>query len=338
MSLRLIEVILPSASISRLRTALEGQEIVDLWISEFTEHTSIARILVSTRHTEAVSDIINDQLSMHKEFRLMLFAVEATMPHVEIATQESAETDDEAANNQSQQKTSPDRISREELYHDIAYGAQVSPIYLVTVILSTLVAAVGLLRSNVAVIIGAMVIAPLLGPNVALSLASTLGDLDLAKRSIKTLLAGIATALLLALIMGYFMRVDPAAPEIASRTVIGISDVILALAAGSAGALAFTTGISATVIGVMVAVALLPPLVVVGLLAGAGHPHLALSAFLLFLTNIACINLAGVVTFLAQHIQPRGWWKTEQAGRATATAVAIWAITLAILLTLILWA
>src|SRR5665811_313348 len=116
-----------------------------------------------------------------------------------------------------------------------------------------------------------MVIAPLLGPNIALSLASTLGDLHLAKRSLKAVGVGVATAAVLSVLLGVALRVDPSAPQLAARTQAGLGDIALALAAGAAGSLAFTSGVSAVVVGVMVAVALLPPLVVAGLLAGAGH-------------------------------------------------------------------
>ena len=129
-----------------------------------------------------------------------------------------------------------------------------------TVVLSTLVAAIGLVRGDIAVIIGAMVIAPLLGPNVALALAVTLGDGTLAVRALKTIAAGVATAAVVSVLMGVILPVDPSVPEIASRTDASFSDLALALAAGSAGALAFTTGIPTALIGVMVAVALLPPL------------------------------------------------------------------------------
>jgi uncharacterized hydrophobic protein (TIGR00341 family) len=194
---------------------------------------------------------------------------------------------------------------------------------------------VGLLRDNVAVIIGAMVIAPLLGPNVALALASTLGDLALVRRSIATLLTGIATAAVLALGIGWVATVDSQAPEIFSRTQVHTGDLVLALAAGSAGALAFTTGIPAAVIGVMVAVALLPPLVVAGLLIGAGEANLAGGALMLFVSNVACVNLAGVATFLIQQIRPRVWWKAEAAERASRIALALWITTVLVLLTAI---
>jgi uncharacterized membrane protein len=130
--------------------------------------------------------------------------------------------------------------------------------------------------------------------------------------------------------------VDPSVREIASRTEVGLSDVALALAAGSAGALAFTTGLSAAVVGVMVAVALLPPLATVGLLLGSGHPRLAVGALLLTLTNIVCVNLAGVATFLWQRVNPRHWWEADRAKRMVRVSGAIWLALLALLVALIL--
>jgi uncharacterized hydrophobic protein (TIGR00341 family) len=338
MALRLIEVIIPSVSTERLRELLRDQSVLGVWLADLEANQVIARILVPTGHTERISDMLSDHLGLHPEFRLMLFSVQATLPKVKEADLEpdSEATAEQDAEQNEQEAARLQRISREELYQDIAQGAQLSRVYLLTVVLSTLVAAVGLLRGDVAVIIGAMVIAPLLGPNVALALASALGDLKLAGSSIKTLLAGVAMAWVLSLLMGMFVAVDPQAPEIASRTQVDGSNVVLALAAGSAGALSFTTGIPAAVIGVMVAVALLPPLVVVGLLLGGGAPDLALNAFILFAINIVCINLAGVVTFLAQKIRPRTWWESEQAGHATRIAVTLWVVTLVLLLAFIL--
>jgi uncharacterized hydrophobic protein (TIGR00341 family) len=143
-------------------------------------------------------------------------------------------------------------------------------------------------------------------------------------------------ALLVALGLGYFLGVDPQSAEIQSRLVVDLADVALALAAGAAGTLAFTSGLSATLVGVMVAVALLPPLVTAGLLLGAGYWSLAGGAILLFFTNLICINLAGVLTFLVQGIRPLAWWEAGRARRATITAITLWVLLLAILVLLIL--
>jgi uncharacterized hydrophobic protein (TIGR00341 family) len=204
------------------------------------------------------------------------------------------------------------------------------------VVLSTIVAAVGLYYDSVAIIIGAMVIAPLLGPNVALSLGTTLGDLSLLRGALLTALAGIASTVVLSAIIGALVQVNPASPEVASRNAVGLGDIAVALASGCAGALAFTTGVSATLIGVMVAVALLPPLVTFGLLLGGGHSAAAMGALSLFLMNLICVNLAGVMTFLVQGIRPAIWWERDRAVKATRIAIALWAALLAALVGMLL--
>jgi uncharacterized hydrophobic protein (TIGR00341 family) len=230
----------------------------------------------------------------------------------------------------------PGRMGREELYEDIKGAAQCSRVYLVMVVLSTIVAAIGLYYNSVAIIIGAMVIAPLLGPNMALALGTTLGDLSLLRRALLTAVAGIATTMVLSVIIGVLLQVNPASPEVASRNGVRLGDIVVALASGSAGALAFTTGVSATLIGVMVAVALLPPLVTFGLLLGDGQLALATGALSLFLMNLICVNLAGVTTFLVQGIHPATWWEKDRAAKATRIAIGLWVALLAALVGLIL--
>ena len=196
--------------------------------------------------------------------------------------------------------------------------------------LSAIVAAIGLLNNNVAVIIGAMVIAPLLGPNVALSLATTLGDFSLAKNALKTNLVGILTAVAFSIAIGFFLHVNPHIPEIESRTRVGLEEVVLALVSGCAGTLAFTSGVPATLIGVAVAVAILPPLVSFGLLIGSGYISLSLGALLLFFINITSINLAGIITFFAQGIFPQAWLERKNAKKSIAVSVIILFLLLAI--------
>jgi uncharacterized hydrophobic protein (TIGR00341 family) len=194
-----------------------------------------------------------------------------------------------------------------------------------------MVASIGVLRDNLAVVIGAMVIAPLLGPNVALSLATTLGDGNLARTALKASAVGIGLALALSFAIGYFLDVDPSIHEIASRTDVGLSDAAIALAAGAAGALAFTSGVPTALVGVMVAVALLPPLVTCGLLLGSNSLQLAGRALLLFLTNLIAINLSGVVCFLFQGVSPQDWWEADKAREATIKAILLWFTLLAAL-------
>jgi len=201
---------------------------------------------------------------------------------------------------------------------------------------ASVIAAIGLVRNDVAVIIGSMVIAPLLGPNIGLILAIALADGDLARKSLRTMLTGVAVVLGVSILIGLGFSFDPGGHELAARTEVRHSLIVLALATGVAGAYSITTGISETLVGVMVAVALLPPLVASGLYLGAGHVAMAANALLLFLVNVAGINLAGTATFLLQGVRPRQWWEAEKATRAVRVAFAVWMLLLALFAGLIL--
>jgi uncharacterized hydrophobic protein (TIGR00271 family) len=208
-------------------------------------------VLLRSPTVEALTDALSDRLGDDPAFRVVLPNVEATLPRVEEPEKDPPPASGEGEPNH--EKKQPERVSREELLQDLEAASALSPVYLATVVLSTAVAAVGLLQDDVAVIIGAMVIAPLLGPNVGLPLAATLGDLDLGRRAGISNLVGAGLAFVLSLILGMLVTVDPSGAELAARTEVGLSDVALALAAGSAGALAFTSGLPTAVIGVMVA-------------------------------------------------------------------------------------
>jgi uncharacterized hydrophobic protein (TIGR00341 family) len=327
--LRLLELTIPDGEAERLADLLEDIPVLHLWATESGEANDFIRVLVEAQHVEAVSDVLVNHYGPRDDFRLISLAVEATVPAVPPPESEGTEGDESEKG-----KKEPQRISREELYEDLAEAAKLTNLYLVMVALSTVVAAVGLIRGDIAIVIGAMVIAPLLGPNIALSLACTLGDPDLAKRSLRAVGAGVAVAAALSMLVGAVLVVDPSTPAIAARTQASFADIILALAAGAAGTLAFTSGVPAVVVGVMVAVALLPPLVTAGLLAGSGHWTLASGAFMLVVTNVTCINLAATATFLIQKVRPRTWWEAERAKKATRLAMVTWIIMLAVLLIL----
>ena len=334
MSLRLVEIIVPDEDFSSLDELLKKHDITDLWV-DASGSPGTARILVPADRTEAVTDVLQQRYGYHSSFRLVLLPVEATLPRL---TEEKRETTTTPIPpKEKSEAKSPKRISREELYQDVTGGIEISTTYVLTLLLSTLVAAIGLMRGQVAVVIGAMVIAPLLRPNMGLALAATLGDISLAVKSMKAILLGFALAAGLSVLLGVSMQVDVSMPEIAERTNVGISDLLLATAAGSAGALAFTTGLPASLIGVMVAVALLPPLVAAGLLLGSGNTALAIRAFVLLATNVACINLAGVITFLAKGVRPRSIWDEDKARKGTRLSIAFWLVLVLILTILIVF-
>lgn len=223
---------------------------------------------------------------------------------------------------------SRNRLSTEELYDDIRDGTQLTATFVAFVVTSAIIAALGMRGGQTAVVIGAMVIAPFLSPAMAMAMAATVGDAALAQRALVVTLVGTVVAFAATLALGVVISVDPTVPELAARTVVSSADIGLALASGVAGVTAFCRGLSASLVGVMIAVALVPPLAAAGLLIGSGEVDLALAALLLFATNLVCINVAGILTFLFQGLPPSSW-------RMTGSLLAIWAALLAVLTLLI---
>jgi uncharacterized membrane protein len=141
-------------------------------------------------------------------------------------------------------------------------------------------------------------------------------------------MAGIAVCLSYSILVGLTIDFDPSVHQIASRTSAGYSDVALALAAGCAGALAVISGVSANLIGVMVAVALLPPMVALGLLIGRGMFTEAVGTTLLLFINLTCINLAAVVTFISRGVRPSTFYEQGEAKKTVRYGIYGWCFAL----------
>ncbi len=341
MSLRLLQVVLPIASADDLETLLADVPPDLVWRDDVAGGLRFVSILLRADQVEPLSDALNERFRSEIGFRLILFPIEATKPQLPepapkpepLESHEQSENGAPPVNEPSAAAPKPliGRISREELYEDIAAGVSAGRLFVVMVVLSTVVAAAGLLRDSAAVIIGAMVIAPLLGPNMALALGTTLGDRTLIRRSLTANGMGGSIALAMSVVMGLLVPIDADGAELVARTTVGATDIVLALASGTAGALAFTTGAPATLVGVMVAVALLPPTTAAGLYFGMGDAGRGLSALSLVAVNVVCVNLAATATFLVQGIRPDTWWAADRARGATRRAIVAWVVLLALL-------
>lgn len=336
MALRLLVVYVPQPVGSAIEKQFTNSPILGCWRNDLAGHGVAMHMLVPADQTEPVMDQLEQAFAGEENCRVVLLPVEATIPRPEDDSQQVEGTDSSSLPDDSgDQPVNVGRVSREELYDDIVQSLGVDRVFLAMTLLSSLVAAIGLLRNDVAAIIGAMVIAPLLGPNVAMSFAATLGDFALMRKALITNGAGVAAAFLIPCGLGLVLPVDSSLPAIASRTQLTVGDLALALAAGAAGTLAFTRGLAGPVIGVMVAVALMPPLVTLGMLVGNGQFGPALGALLLVAGNVVSINLAGIATFLAQGIRPRTWWEEQRARKSTRLAMIVWCLLLLLLTAII---
>jgi len=317
--MKIIEVIADESYIDSIKNIADKNDASDFWIvSSEGKERKVVRILVKPEQRQIILDALQGILATSFSYRVVVIPVEAALPR------EEAEEETEII--------SSTETTREELYNSIGKNARLSRTYLLLIFLSTVVVAIGLLKDNVAVVIGAMVIAPLLGPNLAMALGTALGDTDLIWKAFKTGLAGMSLALVLSILIGIFWPLNVESRELLARTYVGLDSAVLAMASGAAAVISLTSGIPSILVGVMVAVALLPPAATMGLMLGAGQTDLAYGAAFLLAVNIVAINLSAKLAFLIQGIKPRTWLEKKKAKQSMLSYIIIWVLTLAALL------
>ena len=299
MNYGLVEITAESGSADTIRAIAEKAEVP---LTEVTapakNRPGVWRILAGDDKRQTVLDKLQQGLGK-TDWRIVIMPVEAVLPR--------PQKEPEPKGPQSEQET------REELYEVVARSAEGGANFYLLAALSTIVAAIGLLTDNIAVVIGAMVIAPLLGPNIAFAFATTLGDRQLMTSATRTNLQGVAISVVISGLLGAVWPHTDFAHEIMARTNVGYDSIALALASGFAAALSITTGVSTALVGVMVAVALLPPAATLGIMLGAQKFGPALGAALLLAVNVICVNLSAQITFIVKGFGPRTWWQKRRA-------------------------
>ena len=177
--------------------------------------------------------------------------------------------------------------------------------FILMMVLSLLVAIMGLSANSAALVIGAMLLAPLMQPVLGTAASLTMALGQPLKRSLLVLTLASVGGMVLSYVVATFLRDGPLPTEVLSRTSPDARDLIVALAAGAAGAYATTReDLSSSLHGVAIAVALVPPLAVVGMTIEAGRSDLARGALLLYVTNLVAIVVAGVAVFVLTGFAP----------------------------------
>lgn len=195
---------------------------------------------------------------------------------------------------------------QDELVRQAREMASPSLDYLILILISAVIASLGLLLNSAAVIIGAMLIAPLMQPLTAFSTGMTTGRLGLIQRALLTLVIGAGFGITVSALLGWLLPLDIPTAEMQARGNPTLVDAGVAFAAGFIGAYANARrGIPAALAGVAIAAALMPPLCTVGLGLAFGETDLAFGALLLFLTNIGLIILAGWAVYFWLGVRPR---------------------------------
>ncbi|EMA66808.1 hypothetical protein C461_09866 [Halorubrum aidingense JCM 13560] len=233
-----------------------------------------------------------------------------------------------------------DRISREELQakaDDLASGLGT---YVLMTVISAVIATAGLLLDSPATVVGSMVIAPLIGPAMSAAIGTVVDDETLFRRGVRMQVLGVAVAVVAATAFAFALRTLAFVPpgldplelaEVSERLAPNVLVLVVAIGAGIAGIVSLMTGVSATLVGVMIAVALIPPAAAVGIGVAFAIPRLVLGAGVIVAVNVLSINLSALVVLWYEGYRPQRWFREEEARAAFVKRAAVLIAAIALL-------
>ncbi len=331
MTIRMITVSAPDSTIPELKKKAEeiGATGIRTYVETQNKDRTTLQMLAGSHCRQEMVDAVQSALSGQSDWRLTILPVETTVPLPD-------EEEEAREKQQAEMDKAIGGMTREEIWNNVWGQARIDQNYVIFVVLSTIVAALGMLTNSVAVVVGAMVIAPLLGPNLAFAVGVALGDRKLIARALLANAVGIALTFLISIGIGYIWQGNLASDELLSRADVSYHGMAIALASGAAAALSLVTGMSSALVGVMVAVALLPPTSAIGIFVGTGQFALAAGAAMLLAVNIVSVNLAAHSILFLRGIRPRTFFEDKKAARGRVISGVIWAALL-LLLAGLLW-
>ncbi len=321
--MRLVQVTIPTGKRQTVLKLLD-EEGIDYVVTDETsgrEYTAVAYFPLPTNAVEPVLEMLRE-VGLEREAYTVVVSAETV----------ASERFDELEEAYAEKRESEDRIARQELEARADELASSMPIYVVMTVVSAVIATAGLLLDSPATVVGSMVIAPLIGPAMAAAVGSVVDDAELFRRGIGLQLLGIGLAIVAATAFAAFVRATHLVPpgldplslsEIEERLAPSVLSLAVAMGAGVAGAMSLMTGISTALVGVMIAVALIPPAATVGIGIAYGDPALAIGASVLVAVNVLSINLAALVVLWYGGYRPEQFFRHDRAKIATLKRVAV---------------
>lgn len=330
--MRLVQISVPAGKRESIRRVLRDEEI-DYVVSEESSDRKFTEIVTFPLPVNAVEPVL-DQLreaGLGDDSFTVILDAETVISRRADALEERYAEDEEAA----------DRISREEV---AARASDLSPTLLTFVAMTTasvLIATAGVLLDSAAVVVGSMVIAPLIGPAMATSVGTVLQDRDLFVRGVRLQVFGFVLSIAVAAVFAWLLRsihLVPLGPmeimaigEVEERLAPDFLSLAVALAAGFAGAYSLSSGVSSSLVGVAIAIALVPPTAVIGIGIAWGLPTVVAGSTVLVLVNFISINFAALATLWYQGYRPESWFREDAARSATIKRLAVMVVAIVLL-------
>lgn len=329
--MRLVQVTIPAGKRQTVLRVLD-EEGIDYVVTEETsgrEYTAVAYFPLPTNAVEPILEELRE-VGLDREAYTVVLSAETVV----------SEQFDQLKASYAEKEESEERIARQELEARAEELASSLPTYVVMTVVSAIIATAGLLLDSPATVVGSMVIAPLIGPAMAAAVGSVTDDTELFRRGAVLQLLGVVLSIVAATAFAIFVQttnlvppgLDPLAlAEVEERLSPNFLSLAVAIGAGVAGAVSLMTGVSAALVGVMIAVALIPPAATVGIGIAYGEPTLALGSAVLVAVNILSINLAALVVLWYSGYRPQQFFQRDQARIATLKRVTVLVGAIAVL-------
>ena len=330
--MRLVEVMIPAGKRAAVIRALD-EEGIDYVVTDETsgrEYTAVATFPLPVAAVEPVLERLREAGIDEGTYTVIVDAETVISRRFEQLEETYAEESERTG----------DRISRQELQSkatDLVSGIET---YVLMTVLSAVIATAGLLLDSPATVVGSMVIAPLIGPAMSAAVGTVVDDDELFRRGVRLQALGVVLAVGSAAAFAAGLRalnlvppgLDPLAlAEVSERLAPNVLVLAVALGAGVAGIVSLMTGVSAALVGVMIAVALIPPAAAVGIGIAFGIPRLAVGAGVLVLVNVLSINLAALVMLWYEGYRPERWFREDEARAALVKRAALLVAAIALL-------
>jgi uncharacterized hydrophobic protein (TIGR00341 family) len=329
---RLVFVTVPSDKLAGVLEVLDDEGIDYTLTDEASdrEYGSALQFPVPTNAVEPVLDRLRDQ-GLDDE------SITVTVETESVVSRDYEELEERFA----EDPESPEQIAREELQSAAVDLVPASmPIFGAMTIVSAIIATAGLLLDSAAVVVGSMVIAPLIGPAMATSVGTVFRDRDLFREGVKLQIIGatltIASAAVFAILVKTGNLVPPgldilSISQIRERFRPDVLSLVIALGSGAAGVISLASGVSSALVGVMIAVALVPPAATVGIAIAWGNFSLAMGSGVLLLVNVLSINLAALLVLWYMGYRPTTWFQVEQTRETFLRRVGALVISILVL-------
>jgi len=323
---RLVQVLIPTGKRQAVLRVLDDEGI-DYTVTEETSNRDFTAVVTFPLPTGAVEHVIGElrDVGIDEQTYTVIVAAETVLSRRFEKLKDEYETE----------RPSDETIAREELQTKAEGLASNFNTYVIMTIVSSVIATAGLLLDSAATVVGSMVIAPLIGPAMAASVGTVVNDEKLFRRGVKMQILGVGLAIASAAVFAAFLRFGNLVPpgldplslsQVSERLEPNVLVLAVALGAGVAGIISLTTGVSTALVGVMIAVALIPPAAAVGIGIAYGIPMLAIGAFVLVSVNVLSINLAALVVLWYSGYQPEQWFQSKNAREATIKRVTMLAV------------